>query len=177
MQRFTMMVNRYEIRALGPNDEVGDVLAVAQQKRQAFKEQVTFYADDARQVPVFSLKARQAMDLGATYDVLDGEGSPIGMFRKDFAPSALRSRWHLEAGAVSAVGKERNIALAMVRRVSDAIPVPVHIDFLDPQGLPVMTSERTWRLRDRFLVRLPSGRLDGRVGAAMAVALDALQGR
>ncbi|HEY3438309.1 MAG TPA: hypothetical protein VGK35_11550, partial [Actinotalea sp.] len=46
-QRITLMVNRYEIRVLGPNGEEGPVLAMAQQKRLAFKEQVTFYADEA----------------------------------------------------------------------------------------------------------------------------------
>ena len=176
-QRFTMMVNRYEIRALATDGGEGPVLAVAQQKRMAFKDQVTFYADDARTIPVFSFRARQAIDLGATYDVLDAGGTPIGLFRKDFAASLLRSTWHLEAGAVSAVGQERNVLVAILRRVTDAIPLAVHIDFVDPQGRPVMSSVRTWGLRDRYVIEVPDVRLDSRVAAAMAVALDALQGR
>ncbi|OIQ72791.1 hypothetical protein GALL_455790 [mine drainage metagenome] len=176
-QRFTMMVNRYEIRALATDGGEGPVLAVAQQKRMAFKDQVTFYADDARTIPVFSFRARQAIDLGATYDVLDAAGTPIGLFRKDFAASLLRSTWHLEAGAVSAVGQERNALVAILRRVTDAIPLAVHIDFTDPQGRPVMSSVRTWGLRDRYVIEVPDVRLDSRVAAAMAVALDALQGR
>jgi hypothetical protein len=176
-QRYTLMVNRYEIRALAPDGGDGPVLAMAQQKRLAFKEQVTFYADEARTVPVFSFKARQAIDLGATYDVLDADGTPIGLFRKDFAASLLRSTWHLEAGAVSAVGQERNVLVAILRRVTDAIPLAVHVDFVDPQGRPVMSSERTWGLRDRYVIDVPDTRLDTRVAAAMAVALDALQGR
>ncbi|WP_024286133.1 hypothetical protein [Cellulomonas sp. KRMCY2] len=176
-QRLTMMVNRYEIRALGPNGEEGPVLAMAQQKRMAFKEQVTFYADEARQVPVFSFKARKVMDLAATYDVTDATGTPIGSFRKDFAKSLLRSTWHLDAAGVSAVGQERSLVVAIFRRLSDAIPLPFHFDFVDPNGQPVMSSERQWSLRDRYVVTVPGGRLDGRVAAAMAVALDALQSR
>ena len=176
-QRITMMVNRYEIRALGPNGEEGPVLALAQQKRMALKEQVTFYADEARQVPVFSFKARQVMDLAATYDVLDAAGAPIGMFRKDFGKSLLRSTWNLEAAGVSAVGQERNELVAILRRLTDMIPLAFHFDFTDPSGQLVMSSERVWSLRDRYVVTVPGGRLDGRVAAAMAVALDALQKR
>ena len=43
-----MMVNRYEIRAVDAAGVEGPVIAVAQQKRMAFKEQVTFYSDEAR---------------------------------------------------------------------------------------------------------------------------------
>ena len=176
-QKITLMVNRYEIRLLGPNGEDGAVIAVAQQKRMAFKEQVTFFADEARQVPVFSFKARQAIDLAATYDVFDAGGAPIGQFRKDFAKSLLRSTWHLEAAGITAVGQERNMAVAIVRRLTDAIPLPFHFDFVDPQGQTVLSSERQWSLRDRYLVTVPGRRVDGRVAAAMAVALDALQKR
>ena len=53
---------------------VGRLMAVAQQKRMAFKEHVTFYRDDQRTEPVFSFQARQALDLGAGYDVRDAAG-------------------------------------------------------------------------------------------------------
>ena len=176
-QRYSLMVNRYEIRGLGPNGEDGGLLALAQQKRMAFKEQVTFYADEQRTVPVFSFKARSRLDLAATYDVFDGAGAPIGLFRKDFAKSLLSSTYHLEAAGVTAVGSERNTLVAILRRLQDSIPLAVHYDFRDPQGQPVLSSERKWGLRDHYTVEVPGGRLDGRVAAAMAVALDALQQR
>ena len=176
-QRYSLMVNRYEIRGLGPNGEDGGLLALAQQKRMAFKEQVTFYADEQRTVPVFSFKARSRLDLAATYDVFDGAGAPIGLFRKDFAKSLLSSTYHREAAGVTAVGSERNTLVAILRRLQDSIPLAVHYDFRDPQGQPVLSSERKWGLRDHYTVEVPGGRLDGRVAAAMAVALDALQQR
>jgi uncharacterized protein YxjI len=184
-QKITMMVNRYVVRALGPNDEAGPVLAVAQQKRMAFKEQVTFYTDESRSTPVFGFKARQRMDLNATFDVTDAAGMPIGSFRKDFGKSLLRSTWHLDARGVSAVGQERNANIALLRRVWEVIPIvgeiPVpfvfHFDFTDENGHVVMTSERRMSMRDRYTITVPGARLDGRVAAAMAVALDALQGR
>ena len=184
-QKITMMVNRYEIRALDADGNPGAALAVAQQKRMAFKEQVTFYTDESRQTPVFGFKARQRMDLGATYDVTDAQGSPIGSFRKDFGKSLLRSTWHIDANGVSATGQERSQGVAIGRRVWEMLPViseipapfVFHFDFHDAGGQLVMSSVRRRSLRDRYVVDVPGGRLDGRVAAAMAVALDALQSR
>jgi hypothetical protein len=163
----------------------GHLLAVAQQKRAAFKEQVTFYQDESRTMPIFSFTARQRLDLGATYDVLDANGQPIGSFRKDFAKSLLRSTWHLEASGLKVTGSERNVGVALGRRiweatpVGDVVPSPFrfNFDFVDTNGEVLMTSEREKSLRDRYLITLPDARLDGRVAAAMAVALDALQSR
>jgi hypothetical protein len=185
VQRITVMVNRYEIRAVDADRRPAGLIAVAQQKRMAFKEEVTFYAEEERRTPVFSFKARQRMDLGATYDVRDATGAPIGLFRKDFGKSLLRSTWHLEAPGVQAVGSERSPGVALARRAWELLPVVeslpspflFHFDFVDASGAVVMTSERGRSLRDRYDVRLPDARLDGRVGAAMAVALDALQSR
>jgi hypothetical protein len=111
-QRITMMVNRYEIRALAPDGTEGGLLAFAQQKRMTFKEQVTFYADEAKSRAVFSFKARQRLDMRAENDVFDESGNPLGMFRKDFAKSLLRSTWHLSAPGIEAVGQERRAGIA-----------------------------------------------------------------
>jgi len=189
-QRITMMVNRYEVRSVDADGVEGPMIAVAQQKRMAFKEQVTFYADEARTQPVFGFKARQRMDLNATYDVTDSTGTPIGSFRKEFRESLLRSTWQLTAAdGLQAKGTERNQNVAILRRLWDFLPfisdLPspflFHFDFTAPDGSIVLSSVRRRSLRDRYDVELPTlpngWRLDWRVGAAMAVALDALQSR
>ena len=184
-QKITLAVNRYDIRAVSADGSPGALLATAQQKRLAFKEQVTFYADEARSVPVFSFKARSRIDLGSAYDVVDAAGAPVGSFRKDFGRSLLRSTWHLEAPGLQATGTERNATVAVLRRVWGLIPlvgeVPVpfvfHFDFVDPAGQVVLSSQRRRSVRDRYDVTVPGGRVDGRLAAAMAVALDALQDR
>jgi uncharacterized protein YxjI len=186
-QKVTLMVNRYELRTLAADGTEGPLLAMAQQKRMAFKEQVTFYADEARTEPVFGFKARKRMDLAATYDVTDAAGAPIGEFRKDFGKSLLRSTWHLStADGLAAVGQERSQGVAIARRVIDMVgDIPIflrfHFDFTTPDGQVILTSERQRSLRDRYELTVPTlndGRkLDWRVAAAMAVALDALQGR
>ena len=173
-QRITMMVNRYEIREANADGSEGRVVAVAQQKRLAFKEQVTFYADEARTQAVFSFKARQALDLAAVYDVMDGAGHPLGTFQKDFAASLLRSSFHLTGPGIDAYGQERNQALAIIRRFVE-LPFTFHFDFTDKAtGAVVMSSERRFSLRDRYTIDVPDQRLDFRLAAAMAVGLDAL---
>ena len=185
-QRITMMVNRYEIRAAAPDGSEGPVVAMAQQKRMAFKEQVTFYGDEDRKHPAFGFKARRRIDLGATYDVTDADGQPIGWFRKQFGRSLLRSTWDLNTvDGGQATGRERSAAVAVARRLWEVLPVVenlpspflFHFDFVDTAGQVVMTSVRKRSLRDRYEVTVPGGRVDGRVAAAMAVALDALQSR
>ncbi len=176
-QKLTMMVNRYEIHESNPDGSMGRLMAVAQQKRLAFKEQVTFYRDEARTQPVFSFKARQALDLNAGYDVLDAEGVPLGFFRKDFRASLLRSTFHLSAPGLEATGQERNVVVAVLRRFVE-FPFTFHFDFTDQQtGQVVMSSERQMSLRDRYTVTVPDPRIDFRLAASMAVGLDALMGR
>lgn len=175
-QHFTMMVNRYDIVGAGP-DGTEQVLAFAQQKRMAFREEVVFSTDSSRSERLFSFKARQISDLHTTIDVFDADGTAIGWFKKDFAQSLLRSTWHLGSGDVQATGQERSLPVALIRRFVDSLPLPFHFDFRDEAGTVVMSSERAMSLRDRYQVTVPGGRIDGRVAAAMAVALDALQGR
>lgn len=178
-QRITMMVNRYEVRAGGKD---GPMLALAEQKRFALKESVTFFADEARTQPLFGFKARNVMDLAATYDVTDGQGQPIGLFRKDFGASLLRSTWLVEVPGqgIAGRGQERNTLVAVLRRFSD-LGWPVHFDFATDDGHRLISIERQWALRDSYQCALPAAsngaRLDWRVGACLAVACDALMGR
>jgi uncharacterized protein YxjI len=185
-QRITVMVNRYEILAANPDGSEGQLLAFAEQKRMKLKEEVNFYADEAKTRRVFSFKARQRLDVHAEHDVFDEQGVPLGMFSKDFGASLLRSTWHLSAPGLEAVGKERRLFIAVLRRIWDFIPyigdvwVPFvfHFDFVDTStGQTVMVSERKKSIRDRYMVTVPDPRLDFRVAASMAVALDALQSR
>ncbi|MEU7926632.1 hypothetical protein [Micromonospora sp. NPDC049801] len=177
-QRLRMMVNQYEVRAVAPDGSEGELLAFAQQKRLAFKEQVTIYTDDSKQQPLLGFKARQRIDLGATYDVTDAAGNPIGLFRKDFAQSLLRSTWHVEqAGLPQVTGQERSLPVALLRRFVDSLSwLPYHFDFL-AGGQPVFSVVKKWGLRDKYVVEVQNPQIDRRLVIAMAVALDALQAR
>ena len=178
-QRIRLMVNQYEVRAVNADGSEGEMIAFAQQKRMAFKEQVTLYADDSKQVPVLGFKARQIMDLGATYDVTDPSGAPIGLFRKDFKASLLRSTWIVEQPSVGAVrGQERSQLVAILRRFVDSLSwLPYHFDFVTPTGEVVFSVVKKWGFTDKYIVSVPNPHIDRRLVIAMAVALDALQSR
>jgi uncharacterized protein YxjI len=185
-QRVTVMVNRYEIVAANPDGTEAHLLAFAEQKRMKLREEVTFFADESRSRAVFSFKARQRLDVHAEHDVFDEYGTALGSFSKQFGASLLRSTWNLSAPGLQAVGRERRPVIAILRRIWDFIPyigdvwVPFvfHFDFVDTAtGATVLVSERQKAIRDRYEVTVPDPRLDFRVAASMAVALDALQSR
>jgi len=177
-QKITLMVNRYEIYAVGPDGALGQLMAFAEQKRMAFKEEVTFFTDSTKTRKVFGFKARKVIDLGSGYDITDEAGQPMGFFRKDFGASMLRSTFHLEGPGFAGTGQERSLAIALIRRFTDFSFLPFHFDFVDAQtGAPLMSSERKFTLTDQYTVTVPDPRVDFRVAAAMAVGLDALMAR
>jgi hypothetical protein len=143
----------------------------------AFKEEVTFFTDESRTRPVFSFKARKAIDLNAGYDIFDEAHNQIGFFRKDFGKSLLRSTFHVEGPGYAGTGQERSQAVALIRRFTDIPFLPIHFDFVTPDGQPLLGVERQGSVRDRYTVHVPDQRVDFRVAAAVAVGLDALMQR
>jgi uncharacterized protein YxjI len=176
-QRLTMMVNRYEILEANPDGTEGRLLGFAEQKRLAFKEQVTFFADTSKATPVFGFKARAVMDLNAGYDITDAAGRALGYFKKDFGASLLRSTFRVEGAGYTGVGRERSQLVALLRRFTELDFLPIHFDYVDDQGQPLISIERQMALRDKYTVTVPDERVDFRVAAALAVAMDALMGR
>ena len=183
-QKTTFMINRYVVTETLPDGSDGKVVAFAEQKRMALKEQMTFYTDESKGRVLFTAKARQVLDVGAAYDVCDAAGNPVGTFRKKFAASLLRSTWELEQpGSVAAVGTERNRFVAVLRRVWDFLPLdlvpfvwPYHFDF-ETDGKPVMKVDKKFGPRDSYVVDMAASGLDPRLVIAQAVALDTFQGR
>lgn len=183
-QHYAALVNRYSLFEAQADGSEGRLLAVAQQKRLAVREKVTFYEDEERSRPLFTFRARQVLDVAAAYDVTAADGSVIGTFEKEFRASLLRSSFGLTAPGLDAHGQERNSVVALVRRIPLGdllgidLPLPVHFDFVDrATGAPVLSSERAISLRDRYTVKVPDARLDFRLAAAVAVGLDALLAR
>ncbi|MGI9604663.1 MAG: hypothetical protein ACR2P0_00860 [Acidimicrobiales bacterium] len=177
-QKLTAMINRYRLLAPDASGQPGQLIAFAEQKRMKLKEEVNFFADEARTTPLFSFKSRQKIDMHARTDILDQAGNQIAWFEKDFKQSLLRSTWHIHYGDVTATGQERSMPIAVLRRVMDDIPFRFHFDFTDgATGQVVMSVDRQRSLRDRYEVTVADPRLPFHVAAAITVALDAFQGR
>jgi uncharacterized protein YxjI len=194
-QRVRLVGNRYDVRVARPNDEEGELAAFVQQKTFALKEDMRFYADEAKTSELFRVKARQRFDPRARYKVTDAEGKEIGELKKEFKRSLARSTWRVYApGGDEEVlcATERSLFRSLLRRalslggfipivgdILGLIPIRYHFDFFAADR-NVGSFERRFGLRDRYLLDLSGDkerRIDRRVAIALAVAMDALQAR
>lgn len=183
-QRIAMTIDRYEVRALDGNGNEGALLAMAEQKRFKLKEQITFFSDESRRQPVFSMVARKVLDVAPTLDIVDAAGQPLGSIRKEFGASFMRSTWTAaDAWGNQYTGTERSQFFAILRRVIDLgfFANFYHFDFTAPDGQPVLHHSRANTLRDCYAIDLPAfnggHRLDWRLAAGIGVALDVMQAR
>lgn len=194
-QKITAFVNKYKV--FGADEAGGEagLVAMAQQKRIAFKEKVTFYSDEQQSQPIFTFRAEKVMDIHGRYFVEDTAGQVVGMFRKLFGESLTVSTWRLmdADGNEMFEVKESNVTLAVLRRYGGWIPIAgdiielvtlflkYHFVIVDISSQQVVGKyEKTTLLRDHYTLSLTDdahARLDWRIYAAMGVALDALQSR
>lgn len=184
-QRVTPFQNSYRVLA-DDGGSPGALLAFAQQKRLAFKESFTLFRDERRAEPVLTIRADRRIDVRSVMTVRDPSGAVVGVLRKRGAASLLRSTWEAEQpGRPPVVVQERSLAIALLRRLWGLVPylgdVPLpfvfHFDGADASGETVLTHERRWGLRDRYVLEVQPDRLDPRLAIALAVCLDALQRR
>lgn len=193
-QKITAFVNKYAIFGVSETDEKAQQLGLAQQKRLAFKEKVTFFTDDTRTQTAFSFRAEKVMDIHGRYFVEDAAGNLIGMFKKDFSQSLVRSTWHiLDAnGNPMVTVTESNPTLAAFRRFAGFIPIvgditelvllffKYHFVIMDANQGVHGTYAKTTLFRDHYTLSSDDWvvqTVDWRVLASVAVALDALQSR
>jgi uncharacterized protein YxjI len=186
--------NAYEVRVALPGDEEGELAAYVEQKTFALKEDLRFWADEAKSHEAFRLKARQRFDPAARYRVTDAQGEDIGELGKAFRRSLARSTWRVysPAGEEIAWATERSLFRSLLRRavslggfipiVGDLlglIPIRYHFDFYLGDA-KIGSLERRFGIRDRYVLDLGGDAeraLDRRLAIALAVAMDALQAR
>lgn len=182
-ERFKVVGDRYELSILAPDGRSAGE-PVARIDRAAFqaRERLEALAADGRLV--FAIQAQQILDVGGRYVVTDGAGVRIGELRKLFLASLVRSTWEVwdGTGTLVATAQERSLALALLRRFVDLLPIPIPYQFnvraLD--GASIGSVRRLRTLRDRYVLELPGDPdriIDRRLALALAVALDALQDR
>lgn len=194
-QNITAFVNRYQIFRTDASGAKADLIAVAQQKRLAFKEKVLFYTDDTRSQLAFSFRAEKVMDIHGRFIVEDANGELVGMFQKDFSKSLINSTWNILDAAGSPLQQvtESSQVLAVLRRFLAFIPIvgdfaelvlmffKYHFTFrIAADGTEVGTYRKTTLFRDFYTLSMTDAgynQIDWRVLASTAVALDALQSR
>lgn len=190
-QKFAPIANKYTVSTVGPDGRSGaEPLAYVQQKRMKIREQIDFFTDETKTVPLLRLQSRKVFEFRGVTDVIIPSGQVIGAFKKNFGKSLLRSSWTILApdGQPLATAQESNLFIAILRRIWGALPyvgnvpffLPFHFDIAYPDGRQIGRYTRVAALRDRYVLDLsgdPQRWLDRRLALAFTVALDALQDR
>jgi uncharacterized protein YxjI len=187
------VVNQYEFTLPGPDGRSpGELVCFVEQARFKFKEDIRFYADDTKSVEIMRLKARQAFDPRARYDVTDAAGGKIGEIQKVFGKSLLRSSYRLydASGQEVASARERSVPVAVFRRavgfvpyvgdVADWLPIPYHFELRRGDRLLGTHTREAFKFRDTYHIDMTPDTersVDRRLVLAIAVGVDALQAR
>lgn len=157
----------------------GQLLLEVRMKLFKLREEITGFADEARNDARIRIKARNVFDFGATYDVTDATtGERLGAWRRKGMASILRDTWILLDPNDQEVGQlvEDNMALALVRRFLLNI-IPQSFSFTAGGTPGGNISQRFNLFRLTYDVRLDPSRVDGRLAQAIAVLLLAIEGR
>ncbi len=177
-QRFTAMINRYEIWAVDAEWNQTTLMGFAEQKRMKLREEIVFFTDDTKKHVLFRFKARNIVDIKSIVDVFDGPGQVIGTFRKDWAASLLSSTWYLEQpGLPTLKGTESSMVYAIIRRFTDFGFIPYSFEYKTADGRLALDITRKFGLRDTYRCTVQAPEYDTRVLQAVAVAMDTLQNR
>jgi uncharacterized protein YxjI len=191
-QRIKLVVNQYEFYVEHADGSAGEKVCFVEQKRFKFKEDIRFYTDESKTQELLRIKARQAFDPRATYDVTDDLGSKIGAIQKVFGASLLRSTYRLLAadGEEVAIATEKSMAIAILRRavgfipyvdnVADWLPIPYHFVFKRGEQIIGENTRQAFKIRDVYHIDMSADAdrvLDRRLVLALSVGMDALQAR
>ncbi|WP_257462514.1 LURP-one-related/scramblase family protein [Archangium lipolyticum] len=163
-------------------DEAGNVLFYSKMKAFKLKEDLRVFTGEDMQEEVFSIKARNILDISATYDVTDSStGQKLGALRRKGLKSILRDEWLILDVNDQEVGmiQEDSMLLALVRRfLSNLVPQTFQATV---GGTPVFTFRQRF---NPFIQKIDldysmdtGGKLERRLGIAAAVLLCAIEGR
>ena len=132
MQDVTYTVKRQFWQFFGTTvrtyDNTDKLICLAHAKAFKLKEQVTFYADETKSTPLFSIAARSIIDLGATYDISDVGGQRLGSLRrKGLRSTFIRDEWLLLDPQEQPLGNitEDTTGLGLLRRYVDFVSLLV----------------------------------------------------
>jgi uncharacterized protein YxjI len=189
-QVFRPIANEYRISIPAPGGtEEGVPLLYVKQKKMAIREDIRFRLSPDDDAHLFMIKSKSVFEFRGRHDVLDAEGTPIGLLEKDFGKSLLRSHWHVRdaEGTELFEAHEASWPIALIRRIAQFGPdwfdllsfLPFNFVFRRGDDEVGRYKRVLGKFRDRYLVELDEGLkdVDRRLVVAFLVALDALQDR
>ena len=166
-------------------DTAGNLVMYSKQKAFKLREDIRLYTGEDMQTELLTIQARQIIDFGAAYDVVDSPTrGKVGALKRKGLKSILRDEWVVMDAFDREIGliQEDSTALALVRRFIDAVsiflPQKYHVEI---GGQLVATLQQNM---NPFVKKLtvdfspdPQGRFDRRLGLAAAALLSAVEGR
>ena len=143
----------------------------ARLKAFKLKEDIRLYTGEDMQTEVLTIRARQMLDFGATYDVYDATlGAKVGALRRKGLKSLIKDEWIILDAQDREIGliQEDSMALALVRRfILGFLPQTFEARVA---GAPICTFKQTWNPFVRKITVDFSGdprrMLDRRLGSA-----------
>lgn len=168
-----------KFRVYNPN---GELILYSELKALKLKEDVRIYADEEKSRELFRVKARQILDISATYDVVEADTqTKIGALRRAGIKSTLRDEWVVMDSSDNEIAKiqEDSMAMALVRRfLSNLVPQKFTISV---NGDPIIEFRQNF---NPFLLKMKldfsrdvNQVLDRRLGIIAAIMLCAIEGR
>ncbi len=166
-------------------NEHGDLIFFCRQKGFKLKEDIRLYSDDQKTDELLTLRARNIIDWGATYDVVDSAaGEVVGSLRRKAMKSIIRDEWLLFEPAGAQIGRlyEDSQSLAILRRLHPWIAAVTPQGFcVEVNSNVVCTMKQNYNpFVHKLTVSYPphsDHAFDRRIGIAAAVLMSAIEGR
>jgi hypothetical protein len=180
------LIRRKILKILGASFHIyaGEEHLILYANLKAFKlkEDIRLYTGEDMKEEVLVIKARNIIDLGATYDVYESETNvKIGALKRKGVKSILKDEWMFLDKNDSQIGtiKEDNMAMALVRRL--LINVIPQTYTAEVNGVEVCTYKQS---ANPFVSKVKldytkkaEGLLDKRLGIAAGLLLCAIEGK
>ena len=154
-----------------------NIVAYSKQKAFKLKEDIVLYADTACTQPLLQIKARQVLDLSATYDVFDLTTSEhIGSVQRKFLKSIVKDSWKLLDVNGNQYGELVEDSIAILRRFIPLIPAKFHFEIPGHDGITIH-QQFTAFIKKSLLTIPPGHPMDRRMVAAITLLNSAIEGR
>jgi hypothetical protein len=159
----------------------GDLIGFSRQKAFKLKEDIRVYTDESMSRELLAILARQVIDFGAAYDVIDSaSGQKVGALRRSGLKSLFRDQWLVldEDDRQIGVIQEDNQLLALVRRFVTNL-IPQSYNLLDSSGRALALMHRHFNpFVQKLTVTVQDAEtVDPHLVLAAGILLVAIEGR
>lgn len=163
-------------------DPSGAVVFYSELKAFKLKEDIRLYTGEAKGTEALVIKARQILDISASYDVFDPVANEkVGVLQREGLKSVVFDSWLIKDSDDKVIGRirEDHWVLALARRFITPL-IPQHYQG-DIGGTPVCKFSQNF---NPFVMKITldfsldmNHLLDRRLGIAAAVLLCAIEGK